>query len=123
MTPDQFVPIELTDEERFVLERGVIEWGGPARCSDPLAVAMGFAGVDDLHARRGALLAALETGTMSAGDWRRVVMATEIVFASDLVGSGVEWSTTTGLSDEHTLAALRRIQRKLPGAVFAVARR
>ncbi|MFB7630573.1 hypothetical protein ACFC0M_06440 [Streptomyces sp. NPDC056149] len=32
---------------------------------------------------------------------------------SDLVGSGVEWSTTTGLEDEATIKALRLIQRKL----------
>jgi hypothetical protein len=43
-------------------------------------------------------------------DWARVLLATEIVFVSDLMGSGVEWPTTTGLSDESTI---RTIQRNL----------
>jgi hypothetical protein len=38
---------------------------------------------------------------------------------SDLVGSGVEWQTTTGLTDEATLPILRAIQRKLARTVSA----
>jgi len=113
------IAIALTDDERFVLERGLVEWAGPARCTDALAVAMGFADVDDLFGRTGPLLDALRSGAMAAGDWRRVVLATEFVFASDLVGAGHDWSATTGLSDEATIAALRSVQRKLPAAVRA----
>ncbi|MEU1542912.1 hypothetical protein [Actinacidiphila glaucinigra] len=43
----------------------------------------------------------------------------EIVFVSDLAGSGVEWPTTTGLSDEATIRVLRAIQRKLVRTVSA----
>jgi hypothetical protein len=32
---------------------------------------------------------------------------------SDVLGSGVEWSTTTGLSDALTIRRLRGIQRKV----------
>lgn len=38
---------------------------------------------------------------------------TEVVFASDVVGAGVEWEIVTRFSDEGTIQALRRIQRKL----------
>lgn len=44
--------------------------------------------------------------------WARTLLAVEIVFVSDLAGSGVEWPTTTGISDESTIRALRSIQRK-----------
>ncbi|MFD2091298.1 hypothetical protein [Blastococcus deserti] len=47
-------------------------------------------------------------------DWARALLATEIVFASNLVGSGLDWSSTTGLSDEETIALLRTLQRKIP---------
>ncbi|WP_377273649.1 hypothetical protein [Peterkaempfera sp. SMS 1(5)a] len=54
---------------------------------------------------------------LKAVDWARALLATEIVFVSDLAGSGVEWSTTTGLTDEATIRTLRSIQRKLAGTV------
>src|SRR5690348_4193566 len=102
------IAIELTELERSVLIGGLNEWGGPARCTEALAVAMGFAGLDELHERRPELAGLVRAGSMTAEDWCRVVLSTEIVFASDLVGSGYEWSTTTGLADDETLAALRR---------------
>jgi hypothetical protein len=37
-----FTVADLTDEERHVLARGLLEWGGPAHASDALAVAMDF---------------------------------------------------------------------------------
>jgi hypothetical protein len=43
-----------------------------------------------------------------------VLLATEISFSSNLIGSGHDWMFTTGLSDEETLSALRRIQKKVP---------
>ncbi|MFJ6406984.1 hypothetical protein ACIQK9_15900 [Streptomyces hydrogenans] len=46
-----------------------------------------------------------------------VVLAAEIVFVSDLAGSGVEWRTTTGRDDESTIRTLRVIQRKLARVV------
>ena len=45
------------------------------------------------------------------------LLATEIVFVSDLAGSGVEWQTTTGRDDETTIRTLRVIQRKLARTV------
>ena len=33
--------------------------------------------------------------------------------ASDLVGSGTDWRTTTGMDDDETIRLLRTIQRKL----------
>jgi hypothetical protein len=46
-------------------------------------------------------------------DWRRALTATEVAFASDEFGVGVEWEACTGLEDAHTIDVLRRLQRKL----------
>jgi hypothetical protein len=111
--------VDLTDDERSVLDRGLVEWGGPADCTEAMAIAMGFESVanlweeadritDDLAAKR----------PMTRKDWTRALLATEIVFASDVLGSGVEWPITTGLDDAETLATLRVLQRKLGGVVL-----
>jgi hypothetical protein len=50
----------------------------------------------------------------------RTVLATEIVFASNLVGAGREWSITTGFSDVQTIGLLREIQGRLSPSVRSV---
>lgn len=75
---------------------------------------MGFQNMADLFEQGRRLRSALAGGEpLNAEDWRRTVVASEIVFASDVFGSGVEWSITTGLSDEETIKILRRLQRKI----------
>ncbi|GAB4051100.1 hypothetical protein [Catellatospora paridis] len=108
------VSVDLTDAERHLLVRGFSEWGGPAHATDALAVAMGFEGVEDMYRQVRRLTASIEAGQpLSRRDWRRSLIATEFVFASDIFGSGYEWSTTTGLSDEETMKTLRELQHKL----------
>jgi hypothetical protein len=115
------VEFELTAEERFLLSRGLAEWGGPAYCTDALAVAMGFDSVADLAVQSDRLLRSLDAREpLSRWDWTRVLLATEIVFVSDVVGSGVEWETTTGLADARSLEVLRDLQRKLVGGLIPI---
>ncbi|MFJ6836111.1 hypothetical protein [Streptomyces sp. NPDC091209] len=103
----------LTEHEVGLLSRALLEWGGPAHCSDQLAVGMGFTGARDLIDQCQRLRNALgEDSPLSAVDWARTLLATEIVFVSDLAGSGVEWPTTTGRDDAATIRMLRVIQRK-----------
>ncbi|MFC4049394.1 hypothetical protein ACFOY4_06850 [Actinomadura syzygii] len=108
----------MGDDEVGLLRRALLEWGGPAHCSDELAVGMGFDGVDDLldqcHRIRGALE---RDEPMSSLDWARALLATEIVFVSDVAGSGYQWATTTGYTDEFTIRLIRSIQRKLAKVV------
>jgi hypothetical protein len=114
VTDDDLVPIDLTDEERYVLFRGLAEWGGPAHCTDALAAAIDFANATDMlnDARR--LRTSIEAGQpLNRRDWRRILAATEIAFASDIFGSGIDWSITSGLSDENTIKILRSLQRKI----------
>lgn len=107
----------LTDDERELLWRGLLEWGGPASPTNSMAVAMGFRDVKDLLKEGSRIRADISEGRpLTYADWRRALLATEIVFASDVVGSGVDWSTTTGLEDEETIRMLRSIQRKIVAA-------
>ena len=104
----------LTDDERKLLWRGLREWGGPASPTEAMAVAMGFRDVSDLLTEGSRIMADIsERHPMPRADWRRALLATEIVFASDVVGAGVEWFTVTGMQDEETIRMLRSIQRKL----------
>jgi hypothetical protein len=110
------VDITLTDEERHLLRSGLSDWGGPAMCTEELAVAMGFRSVEDLFAESGRLWESIgRSEPLTPRDWTRTLLATEIVFASDVIGSGSDWSATTGLSDERTIRLLRGVQGKLIG--------
>ncbi|SOB88473.1 hypothetical protein [Streptomyces sp. 1331.2] len=108
----------LSEGEVRLLRRALGEWDGPARCSDQLAIGMGFADAENLRDQCHVLRDALgDDVPLKPVDWARTLLATEIVFVSDLAGSGVEWPTTTGISDEATLRILRAIQRKLARTV------
>ena len=107
---------DLDAMERRVLRWGVIEWGGPARCTEEMAIAMGFNSVQHLFDSTDRLTNAIADGdALSAADWLRVLLATEVVFASNTVGSGHDWEATSGLTDQESLGALRSAQRKLAG--------
>lgn len=115
MPGDLVFDLALTDAERHLLWVGLVEWGGPARCTDEMAAAMGFVSVDDLFAQGDRIRAKLESHQpLSRDDWVRTLLATEIVFASNVMGSGCDWSITTGISDEDTIHTLRSVQAKIP---------
>lgn len=100
----QAIIVTVTDDERYILSRGLAEWGGPAHCTDALAAAMDFGTVAGLLIEVQRLRPLIQDGQpLSRRDWRRLLTATEIVFASDVFGSGWDWSITTGRSDEETI--------------------
>jgi hypothetical protein len=107
------VEVRLTPEEKGVLVAGLVQWGGPARMTDEVATVVGFESASAFHADTQRLRRNVERGQLSSTDARRALVATEIVFASDVIGAGVEWETVTGLSDVDTLRLLRGLQRKL----------
>ena len=108
------VDIDLTKDERTILEWGLIEWGGPASPTDEIARLLGFTDVQALHGEGRKIADAVRSGeALTPSDWRRALLSTELVFASDLVGSGSDWSITVGFSDEKTIRLLRSAQRKL----------
>jgi hypothetical protein len=86
----------------------------PGALTEELAIGMGFSGLGDLFARSANLREAIDgREPMARLDWLRALLAMEIVFVSDLVGSGHDWVFTTGLSDGDTIDLLRGLQRKL----------
>ena len=74
---------------------------------------IGFESASAFNAASDRLEWKVKLGLLSPIDARRVLLATEIVFASDVIGAGVEWETVTGLSDVDTIRLLRGLQRKL----------
>ena len=108
------VAIQLSEDERALLVRGLYEWGGPTRPTDALARAMGSENVAGLLADTKRVAAQLEADEpLTAADWARALIATEIAFASDYYGSGWDWSVIAGFDDEETIRRLRQVQRKL----------
>ena len=115
MSDETRVPVLLDDMERRFLRAALLDWGGPADPTDALAMAMGFTSADSLSRETWALWERIEAGeALATDDWKRVLLAAEIVFASDVVGSGLDWQITSGISDEESIALLRALQRKLP---------
>ena len=75
-----------------------------------MAIALGFRGVSDLLKEGQRIAEELRDGrALTREDWRRALLATEVVFASNVVGSGLDWVTTTGLNDDDTLRTLRSV--------------
>ena len=111
------VGLDLTDEERRMLFYGLIDWGGPARCTEVLAIALGFDGLEDLD-REGQRIAhdIYDGRPVSLRDWTRALFSAEIVFASDVIGTGAEWGVIQGGDDAHWLGVLRTLQRKVPAS-------
>lgn len=81
---------------------------------------MGFDSKEDLWRGEGRRLReALDSGgSLTRSQWRKALLALEIVFASDVMGSGCDWSITTGISDEETIKLLRVVQRKLGRVIW-----
>ena len=124
MSDDARVPVSLDEMELRFVRVALLEWGGPARPTDGLAVAMGFTSAARMSSEAWELWERIEAGeALTATDWRQVLLAVEVVFASDVVGSGLDWRITSGISDEESIAVLRGLQRKLPrwrgGAQFS----
>ena len=123
MEPSELVTVELSQQERRVLQEGLGQWGGPAFCTPELARAIGFASLAELREAAPRISASLQdSSTLSRLDWFRALASTEIGFGSDIFGAGVEWSTATGLSDPESLVTLRSLQRKLIGVVAGLVR-
>lgn len=115
MSDDAVAPVALNDLERRFLRAALLEWGGPARPTNELAAALGFSSAERMSAEAWYLWERIEAGdALTPSDWRRVLLAAEIVFVSDVVGSGLDWAITSGIPDTEALAVLRGLQRKLP---------
>ena len=115
---DDDYAVDLTDLQRSVLRNGLFQWLGPARPTDAVASLIGFGDASDLLEQIHRLLVAVDASEpLSGRDWRRLLISTEVMFGSDVLGSGVEWPTVTGIADQTAMEALRQIQRLLVAVV------
>jgi hypothetical protein len=62
-------------------------------------------------------------GPMSRRDCRRLLLATELAFASETLGWSRDWSADTGFTDLDTITMLRGIQEKLAGIIHGASER
>jgi len=75
--------VELTEQERYLLTRGLRQWGGPADATDEVARVIGFTSVDELDEHGARIATALGAGqALTKPDWTAAVVATEIAFVS-----------------------------------------
>ncbi|MGC5257359.1 hypothetical protein ACPXCG_13485 [Gordonia sp. DT218] len=111
---DELMVLDLTSAERDFLFHGLIEWGGPGRMTDALAIVIGFDDAEDFRSSKGTLADAIVEGRgLSPHNWRRALAAAEICFASDTLGVGLEWEDVGVTSDEETFEAMRSVQIKI----------
>lgn len=105
---------ELSRDQRRLLTNGLSEWGGPVSPSLALVVAMGFSDLEDFRsAKRRMFSQILNREPMSRFDWTRALVATEIVFISEVVGGAIDWEPDTDFDDKTTLRLLRETQTSL----------
>ncbi len=82
---------------------------------------MGFADVEGLYRDGRGLRERLKLEEpLTARDWGRALLATELCFASSF-GSTIDWETTTGIRHAEAIALLRSLQHKLGGMAKQVA--
>jgi len=106
----------LTRSERDFLAQGVLQWGGPARASHALALALRMESVGALVEEGTRLCDKLRSAeSLSDDEIVFALISTEVNFSSDRWGAGYEWETVSGYSDADTIARLRALQVKLVG--------
>jgi hypothetical protein len=111
---DPAIAVELSDDEWKLLWKGVLELGGPSRVDDVIARAIGYRDRADLFAHQRSLLDALKQHEpLTARDWRRAQISTEIAFASLYYGAGDDWAVVSMIDDETSIRLLRQVQNKL----------
>jgi hypothetical protein len=111
------VSVDLNEDERTMLVYGLMDWAGPAHGTDSLAVAMGFSNLEDLQEDGERIARAIgAVRPLPVRDWTRALVGAEFAFASEVLGTGGEWTTIQGGSDEHWIKVLRRLQHRVPKA-------
>jgi hypothetical protein len=110
---DGTVAIPLTDSERYFMYMALSEWGGLASYKPRPLPILGVSDWAEFDALTDRLATAItQHESLSDLDWARALFLTEISWASDLVGAGVEFALISH-SDEEAVRLLRSIQRKI----------
>jgi hypothetical protein len=112
MTTPELVTIDLTDDERQFMFYGLGEWLGPARGAQLLLPVFGVSTANEFYDMVTRLTEAMRAAEpLSDLDWARALLLTEISWASQLLGAGVDFATN--VRDEIAIGLLRSIQYKI----------
>lgn len=114
--PDnEVVTPELAEAEVIFLRCAIGEiWGGPAHMTHEVAALLGYKGKAAFYQDQERLVHCVDGALpASRGDWRRLLLAAELAFASYDLGGAWDWQTVTGINDEASILVLRALQSKL----------
>ena len=111
MSEPKLIAIDLTDDERKFMVTALNEFGGTASYTPFPIKILGVSTADEfdellIRLRR----AIMRKDALSEIDWARALLLTETCWASNLIGSGLDYGTG---GDDKALPLLRSIQRKL----------
>ncbi len=115
-SPSGLVAVDLTADERKFIRQTLEQWSlSAAGMPFPFQV-LGLSTWEEFGELTVRLERAIVEGKpLSDLDWARVLFLTEVTWASDLVGSGLDFEVMTNFSDVDALSLLRRLQRKIGG--------
>jgi hypothetical protein len=112
----ELVAVSLTQNERDFIQQTLEQWGLSAASAPFPFQVLGLSTWEEF----GELIVRLEHSVTDGEpltdlDWARVLFLTEVTFASDLVGSGLDFDAVTRFSDSEGVSLLRSLQRKIGG--------
>jgi hypothetical protein len=108
------VAIELTADERDFIQQTLEQWALSAASTPFPYQALGMSTWDEFLTLTGRLEHAVVAGKpLTDLDWTRVLFLTEVTWASNLVGSGLDFAIVTRFSDSEAIGLLRGLQRKI----------
>ncbi|SDD15675.1 hypothetical protein [Glycomyces harbinensis] len=110
----RLMQLGFSREEREFFARALEESSGPAHISNALAAFIGFADADSMVKRCEELANQVrQYDRIDETDLARSQLACEILFSSDIHGSGLDWEATSGFDDRDAIQLLRQIQVKM----------
>jgi hypothetical protein len=109
----ELVAVDLNEREREFIQQALEQWAlSAADAPFPFQV-LGLSTWDEFGELTLRLERAVTDGEpLTNLDWARVLFLTEITWASDLVGAGLDFATVTGFSDNEAVSLLRGLQRR-----------
>jgi hypothetical protein len=108
------VAVELTEDERDFIQQTLEQWALSAASTPFPFQVLGLSTWEEFGGLTGRLEHAVVAGQpLSDLDWARVLFLTEITWASNLVGSGLDFAIVTRFSDTEAVGLLRALQRKI----------
>jgi hypothetical protein len=114
----------LTPVERELLRLGITEWERSGGDREAVVGLLGYGDRGELRSDVPRLAGLLDASRpMSRRDCRRLLLATELAFASETMGWARDWTSDTGFTDRDTITVLRGIQERLAGIIHGVADR